>query len=158
MKFRIYLRRYGKLITLYKLHRTKKGLYVFRSVGKDYVSYHEDGRYWIRFLGEKTTKKIREPLSSFTGIESLFTSCHTFLAPMPDDLDETEVLIKAEDIVLEMEGDVCIEIILSGSKVELPELPERLNRTIYIKENWKPLVIIEAFQAVGNIFPQYRYP
>jgi hypothetical protein len=63
---------------------------------------------------------------------------------MPDDLNEAEGLIKVEDIVLELEGNFCVEIILSESRVELPELPERLNRAVFFKENWGPLLTIEA--------------
>jgi hypothetical protein len=158
MRFRIYLRRFGKLIKLYKLHRNRAGLYIFSFRNKDYVSYHEDGKYWIRSQGTRFVKKLRQPLSSFKGAETLFTSLVTILAPMPDDLNEAEGLIKVEDIVLELEGNFCVEIILSESRVELPELPARLNRAVFFKENWGPLLTIEAFQMEGNAFPIERYP
>ena len=59
LRFNIYLRRFGKLAKLYKFHRNASGLYVWSRQSKDYISYHEDGRYWIRRLGNKTVKKIR---------------------------------------------------------------------------------------------------
>src|ERR1700746_1725623 len=130
MKFKIYLRRFGKLIKLYKLHITNEGLYIIssKSLGSgDHISYHEDGKFWAKFLGRRTIKKLRQPLSLFTGSESLLSAFWTVLGPLADDLNEAEVNLKPEDIVLELEGSFGIEISLSETKVELPELPDRLN-------------------------------
>jgi len=158
MKFRIYLWRFGKLIKLYKLHRTNTGLYIFSFRSKDYVSYHEDGKYWIRSQGRKVVKKIRQPLSSFKGMETLERSIGTILGPMPWDRDENPQHLQPEDIVIDLDGIIGIEIIISDNAITLPTLPERLNSITYIKQCRPPFLIIEVFQIASNMLQPSRFP
>lgn len=157
MKFRIYLRRFGQLIALRKLSRTSGGLYIVPGRSGDYVSYHEDGKYWIRSRGIRFVKKIRQPLSTFAGIETLSVTTINVSGPMPDDLNERDVSLKGEDVVLDFPGSFCVEIILSENVIQLPELPERGGARVFAKD-WKPNVIVEAFELAGNVFPTDRYP
>jgi hypothetical protein len=83
VKFKIYLRRFGKLIPLEKLSRTSRGLYFISPRSRDYISYHEDGKYWIRSQEKRFVKKIRQPLSTFQGIETLSTARIKFLVRCP---------------------------------------------------------------------------
>ena len=76
---------------------------------------------------------------------------------MPGDPDEADVSLKKEDIVIDFAGSFCIEIILSDSVIRLPELPERVNTRVFVK-NWKPVIIVEAFELTGNAFSPDRYP
>jgi hypothetical protein len=158
MKFRIYLRRFGKLIKLYKLHRTNAGLYIFSFRSKDYVSYHEDGKYWIRSQGRIFVKKIRQPLSSFKGMETLQGCVGTILEPMPWDRDENSQHLQSDDIVINLDGDIGLEIIISETAITLPTLPERLNSITYIKECRPPFLIKEAFQIASNMLQPSRFP
>jgi len=157
VNFKIYLRRFGKLIVLEKISRTAGGLHFISPRSKDYITYHEDGKYWVRSQGRHFVKKIRQPLSTFVGIETLSTGRISILGPMPDDRDEADVSPRTEDFVVDFTGTFCTEIILAESVVQLPELPERLNTRILVK-NWKPVVIVEAFQIDGNAYSAERYP
>lgn len=157
MKFKIYLRRFGKLIAIEKLSRTSGGLYFVSPNSRDYISYHEDGKYWIRSQGTRFVKKIRQPLSTFTGSETLSMGMISVIGPMPDDRDEADVLLRTEDIVIDFAGTFYIEIILSESAIRLPELPERMDSRVFVKIS-KPVITVEAFQLPNNVFPADRYP
>jgi hypothetical protein len=157
VSFKIYLRRFGKLIALQKLSRTSGGLYFISPRSLDHISYHEDGKYWVRSQEKLLVKKLRQPLSTFTGIETLQRSTIHVFGPMPDDPDESTVQLKKEDIVIDCAGGFCIEIILSETLPLLPELPERMNARVFVK-NWKPIITVEAFELPGNVFPVDRYP
>jgi hypothetical protein len=157
VNFKIYLRRFGKLIVLEKISRTSRGLYFVSPRSRDHISYHEDGKYWIQSQGKYPVKKIRQPLSTFAGIETFSMAWISAFGPMPDDRDEADVTLKKEDLVIDFTGDFCIEIILSESIVRLPELPERINTRVFVK-NWKPVITVEAFELPGNAFSADRYP
>jgi hypothetical protein len=164
--FKIYLRRFGKLIALEKLSRTSKGLYfISPRGGGDHITYHEDGKWWVqrrqKLLGwnERFVKKIRQPLFSFAGIETLSTARLNVFGPMPDDPDEAEVRQKKEDIVIDFAATTFgIETILSDRIVQLPQLPERVNPRVFVKD-WKPFIIIETFELADNSLPLVdRFP
>jgi hypothetical protein len=157
VKFKIYLRRFGKLIALQKLSRTSGGLYFVSPRSRDYVSYHEDGKYWIRSRGNRFVKKIRQPLSTFSGIETLSTAIINVFGPMPDDRDEADVSLRKEDLVIDFSGNFCIEMLLSETVIRLPELPERMNSRVFVI-NSKPVITVEAFELAANVFPGERYP
>jgi hypothetical protein len=157
MKFKIYLRRFGKLIALQKLSRTSGGLYFISPKTEGYISYHEDGKYWIRSHGKRFVKKIRQPLSTFAGTETLSVALINVFGPMPEDRDEAVVLLKQEDLVIDFAGSFCIEIILSECVIPLPELSDRINARVFIK-NSRPVIIVEAFELPGSVFPVDRYP
>jgi hypothetical protein len=157
VNFKVYLRRFGKLIPIEKLSRTSGGLYFVSPRSQDYISYHEDGKYWVRSQGKHFVKKIRQPLSSFAGIETLSMGRINVFGPMPDDRDEADVPLKKEDLVIDFVGSFCIEIILSESVIQLPELSERINTRVFIK-NWKPVITIEAFELAGVASSPDRYP
>jgi len=108
-------------------------------------------------MGRKTVKKIRQPLLSFKGAETLSVSVNTVLAPMPDDRDEGQVHVMPEDIVLDLQGNFAIEVILSAERLELLPLPQRLNSVVYIKDSVSPVIIIEAFPMSDNVFPVDRF-
>ena len=161
MEFRIYLRRFGKLIVIEKLSRTSQGLYFISPKSppkiRDHISYHEDGKYWVRSQGRPFVKKIRQPLSTFAGIETISMGMIGVFGPMPDDRDEADVPIRREDIVIDFAGRFCIEIMLSDSVVQLPASPERINARVFVR-HWKPIVTVEAFELAGNSFSGDRYP
>jgi hypothetical protein len=77
--------------------------------------------------------------------------------PMPDDPDEIDVRLRKEDIVIDLEGTFCLEIILAEQDTPLPKLADRLNAIVHVK-NWQPFIFVEAFQRVDNSFPLDRYP
>jgi hypothetical protein len=157
VNFKIYLRRFGKLITIEKLNRSSRGLYFISPRSLDYITYHEDGKYWLRSQGKRLVKKIRQPLSTFAGMETLSMARINVFGPMPDDPDETNVAVKTEDIVIDFAGSFCIETILSEHVIQLPELPERVNSKVFVK-NWNPVFTIEAFQLADGVFSADRYP
>ena len=157
MRFNVYLPRFGKLIKLYKIHRGGRGLYIWSHRSRDYISYHEDGKYWMRFRGKKTVKKIRQPLSAFNGAETISVAVTTILAPGPYDEDESVVRVMPEDIVIDFAGNFGVEIILSAERIDLPQLPQRPNRIVHIKDSQVPVIIIEAFEILDNVFPFERY-
>ncbi len=147
------------MIRLYKFSRTKQGLYIIYrgSHGNDYITYHEDGRYWIRnFKGEKHVKKLRQPLSNFRGVESLRSAGVLIVSPIPGDQDENQVVIGPEDIVVERNCPFFIEIMLSESSIELPSLPNRTNSAVYFRGS-APRIVIEIYENVGPTFPDIRY-
>jgi hypothetical protein len=162
VKFRIYLRRFGKLIRTVSSIAVQVGLYVLRDgrgYSGSYDTYHEDGKFWSRVGGIKAVKYIRQPLSSFVGVETLSSGVLTVWGPMPNDRDESEVTVKPGDIVIDLEGRVGLEVILSSSvHVPLPDLPERRNSTAYVEQDWYPVLIVEVFEPLGNSFPVGRYP
>jgi hypothetical protein len=160
MEFRIYLRKFGKLLRLYKLSRTTRGFYFFYgSKGEnDYVTYHEDGKYWIRrYDGQKAVKRLRQPLSSFSGTVTLVCSFITVNGPTVDALEENEVLLRQEDIIVEREGSFGIEVILTENHIQLPNLLERPNSFVYVKGQFQPIIIVEVYDLVGNIIQPPRY-
>ena len=157
MNFKIYLRRFGKPIALEKLSRTSGGLYFVSPMGGDHVSYHEDGKYWVRSQGKRFLKKIRQPLSTFAGIETLSMATINVFGPMPNDRNEADVVLKEEDLVIDFVGSFYFEIILSESVIQLPELPDRIGSRVFVK-NSKPIITVEAFQLAENASPVDRYP
>jgi hypothetical protein len=158
MKFRIYLRRFGRLIRVYKFHRNANGLYMFSFMGSDnYVTYHQDGKYWIRARGAKLVKKLRQPLGSFRGRETLALSAATFLAAPPHSVEDRPSVLRPSDMVIDLSGPFCVEIILSEDDAALPPLSDRLNSTSYVR-NGSPFILVEVFQSVSNVFPWNRYP
>jgi hypothetical protein len=157
MRFRIYLRRFGKLIKLYELKRTSAGLYIFNGHSPNYVTYHDDGKYWIRMAGKKLSKYTRQPLTSFHGAETLSTSMSSVWGSTDLDLDETQVTVRPGDIVIDRDGSFCIELMLSADPIELPETPERMNRAVYAKDDWRPRVIVEVFDPADHA-PTSRFP
>ena len=158
MHFKIYLRRFGKLIALQKISRTTGGIYfISPRSSSDYVSYHEDGKYWVRSRGKRFIKKLRQPLSSFVGVETLSSGVFNIWAPMPDDRDESAVSVKHDDVVVDFASTFGIEIILSEKEIQLPNLAGRLHGRVHIKES-KPLIIVEVFEFGGQPFLTDRYP
>lgn len=162
MTVRIYLRRFGRVVRLYKLKRTKKGIYLFAGTAprpKTYISYHDDGHWWSRFEGVKNLKMLRAPLSSFKGQETLSISVRSIYATMPWDLDEASQLGRSDDIVLDLDGRVGLEIALTDdSSLTLPALPGRSDSTIFVKEWTPPFLLVEGFKLEGNMFPIPRFP
>jgi hypothetical protein len=158
MHFKIYLRRFGKLIALQKISRTSGGMYfISPRSSDDYVSYHEDGKYWVRSQGKRFVKKLRQPLSTFVGTETLSSGIFNCLGPMPDDRDETEVSVKPDDLIVDFRGSFGIEIILSKNMIQLLDLPGRINNRVFVEDS-KPLIIVEAFEFQGAPFLTDRYP
>ena len=158
MRFSVYLRRFGKLIKLYKLHRSASGLYMWSHQSSDYVSYHDDGRYWIRSRGRRTVKKLRQPLNGFRGEETLSQSVNMFYAPSPQHEDEGRVPVGPDDIVLELNQTLVVEIILSAGVLNLPPDPQRPNSVVHVRDSVAPVITVEAFSMVGNVFPSQRFP
>jgi hypothetical protein len=157
LRFNIYLRRFGKLAKLYKVHRNASGLYLWSRQSNDYISYHEDRRYWIRFLGNKTVKKLRQRLSDSRGEETLSVSYNMVVAPMPQDKDEGLVRILPEDIVLDMNGHFAVEIILSAGRLNLLPDPQRPDSLVYVRDSISPVIIVEAFQVRDNVLSFERF-
>jgi hypothetical protein len=158
MRLSIYLRRFGTLIKLYRLHRSPAGLYVWSLQSPDYISWHEDGRYWIRFRGRKTVKKLRQPLRDFKGAETLSLSVNTFLAARPFDKAEGQVQLRPEEIVLALDGCFAVEVMLSESPLSLSSRPERLNAVVHARDTVHPIITVEAFPLSNNVFPSERFP
>jgi hypothetical protein len=158
MHFKIYVRRFGKVIALQKISRTSGGIYfISPRSSSDYVSYHEDGKYWVRSQGKRYIKKLRQPLSNFVGIETLSSGVFNIWGSMPDDRDEAAVSVKPEDVVVDFPSTFGIEIILSEKEIHLPDLAGRLHSRVYIKES-KPLIIVEVFEFDVQPFLTDRYP
>lgn len=159
MKFRVFLRKSGQLHQLEKFSRTSKGLYV---IGRgnpfnDYISYHSDGRYWVRVNGQKFIKKLRQPLDGFKGAETIMSFVGVVFKPMPDDPPDTEGEIKSEDIVFERHSRFGMEVILSDGPVELPPLLERTNSLVFRKPQMTPVLTIEVFDLPGPPLLRERF-
>jgi hypothetical protein len=166
-KFRVYLRRDGLLVELHNIARTPTGLYfnqtrymfgntVSRSPSSS--TYHEDGKLWSKgLLGRDMAKHLNQPLSGFKGQFSLSTSINTVLNPRGG-LTPNQANLRPGDIVFERLGTFGTEIILSESVIELPELPDRPNRTVYVKDQIFPVIIIEVFGRPSPAVPSPRFP
>jgi hypothetical protein len=78
---------------------------------------------------------------------------------MPDDHDEAAVHRKKEDVVIDSPGSFCIEIILAESAIRLPELSERVNPRVFVK-NWKPAIMSRrlSWPAMSCRFIDIRLP
>ncbi|NUN11781.1 hypothetical protein HUU53_04005 [Candidatus Micrarchaeota archaeon] len=113
MKFNIYLKKFGKMIRLYRIERKKSGLYVIPGgvFGKSYISYHEDGKSWNRLQGKIITKFKGTPLSQIIDEVTILNGPHSINAPFPWDKDEADVKISPEDIVIEKSGVFFIEVV-----------------------------------------------
>jgi hypothetical protein len=157
MRFKIYIRRFGKLHPMGKLHRGANGLYLLSRNPNTYASYHEDGKYWMRVDGRMVLKKLREPLNAFSGAETVQLS-YTFLDDgSPIAVDPTSVRLQPDDIVLDHGGIVGVELILSGKPLKFGALPDRLDSLVFTKR-CSPLVTIEAFTLAGTTFSRPRFP
>ena len=51
-----------------------------------------------------------------------------------------------------------MEIILSEKRLDLTEMPERLNAITFVKEEVFPVITIEVFDQESNVLPKERYP
>jgi hypothetical protein len=103
IKFKIYLHRFGRLVQLYFQNRNKNGRFMFDSRIANHTSFHEGGRYWMSYGNSKLIKKLRQPLSSFKGQETLSGSVFTILAPKPRDVEEESCRLKSEDYVIDFD-------------------------------------------------------
>jgi hypothetical protein len=139
-----------------QFHRNDQGLYVLSRDPRTRTSYHEDGKYWTRVDGKMVVKMVREPLSAFTGAETLLFTYIILDDRSPIAVDPAAVRLKREDIVLDHAGIVGLEPILSDQPLQLPPLPDRLDQRVFVKA-CKPLLIIEAFTVVNNALPGPRF-
>ena len=158
MHFKISLKRFSKLIFLLKVSRTKGGLYlIWAGPDESHVSYHEDGKYWVRSRGAKVIKKLRQPLSSFVGAETLSSGVYSHFGPMPDDRDESATAIRSNDVVIDYPATFGMEIILTDAAIHLPEVAGRKNSRVFVMES-RPLIIVEAFEFQDRPFLSDRFP
>jgi hypothetical protein len=146
MKFKVYAKRHGRLVTLWDVRRTPTGLYFHGSRGPSYMSYHEDGAYWTRSGHTKMAKKRRTPLAELKGAYTLSTGTFAILAPMPTDPIADGVQLRNEDIVVEYPGIFRAEVILSDAVPTLEPIPSRANTQVFIIENIAPIVTFEFFE------------
>src|SRR6266487_1574892 len=125
LKFSVYAKKQDRLVRLFEINRTPTGLYFndVRGSSPSYVTYHEDGAYWVRVRRIKAVKKRREPLASLTGAYTLSTMLANIYAPMPNDRRADDAQIRTEDIVVEYPGNFGVEVILSDKEIELEPLP-----------------------------------
>ncbi len=63
-----------------------------------------------------------------------------------------------EDIVLDLEGNFAVEVILSAGRLELAPHPQRSNGVVHVKDSVSPVITVEAFPMVDNVFPLDRFP
>lgn len=158
MRFSIYLRRFGKLIKLYRLHRSPTGLYIWASQSSNYTSWHEDGRYWIRSRGRRHVKKLQQPLIGFKGTESLCLSTQMITGPWLRDKADGQVKVRPEDIVFEIDGHFAIEIILSEDPPILAPLLERASSIVFVRDTVRPIITVEVFPITSGVLPPMRFP
>src|SRR5206468_10495677 len=139
MKFRVYVRRDNRLRELYRIKRTKTGLYFNEvydamkaggaklSAGST-STYHEDGRSWEKLMGSRNDQKvINPPLADFSGALTLRTMICTISSMGWNSRPEDQVALRPEDVVCERTGVFGIEVILSDKALDLPTLPDRPN-------------------------------
>lgn len=101
-------------------------------------------------------KGRRQPLSAFRGVETIFLS-HVSVVRTPDHVKHAMAL-GPDDITLDRTSDFGIEILLAESLVELPVLPDRPNRELYVKDSVTPLVLVEVFDMLDRNMRRERYP
>jgi len=159
LKFRIYMPGRSGLVVVQSVNRTPTGLYFNRLFGgrASHQTYHEDGKRWSQGILDRNSCKILDtPLSSFTGTRTLVSMVcvRNHREPHPD---ERKVNLRPEDIVLNDSAIVGYELILSDGKVDLPIMPNRANRHVYVKDSVFPLIIIEAYDPIVPIMSE-RYP
>jgi hypothetical protein len=166
-KFRVYLRRDGWLVEMHNIARTPTGLYfnqtrytfgntVSRSPSSS--TYHEDGKRWSKGLLDRNMAKcLDQPLSGFKGQFSLSTSITTVLNPQGG-LTPEQANLRANDIVFERQGTFGTEMMLSDAVIDLPGLPDRPNRTVYVKDQIFPVIIFEVFDRPSPAVPSPRFP
>jgi len=158
MKFKVYAKKQGRLVTLWDVRRTPTGLYFHGSHGPSYMSYHQDGAYWTRSGHTKMAKKRRTPLAELKGAYTLSTGTFTILAPMPTDPIADSVQLRSEDIVVEYPGIFGAEVILSDIVPTLEAIPSRANTQVFTKQNVAPIVRFEFFENPANELQIGRYP
>lgn len=159
MKFKVYVQRQGRLITLWDARRTRTGLYFHGLHGHDsYMTYHENGEYWIRSGRTKMVKKRRPPLADLKGAYTLSTGTFTILAPQPSDRVVESTQLRGEDIVVEYSGIFGAEVILSDSPLQLEAIPSRVNSQLFVKANLAPVITFEFFENPTNVLPSNRFP
>ena len=173
LKFSIYRRMDGRLQELFKISRTPTGLYfnpvhdpmkaTMRADGPVLPpyswTYHEDGKSWDKRgrTHGALRKTLETPLSSFSGSRTITTLCSTggggWIHPR-----ETAVEVLPADIVLDRGSPFGLEIILSDTVVNLDPQSDRLNPTVYVKDEVFPVIIVEVFDLALPTFPRYRFP
>lgn len=152
----IYFKTGDEYYRYYKLELRKNGFYlVDNSQRGNHFSYHTDGTCFYHYFGTRNTKKIRRPLSEFTGIESL--SCVNILLLDATTLETKRPQIKAEDFIIERQAPFCFELILSEKPFELPDLPTRINSKSHQKKLGHIYVTVEVFENASNYLMDTRY-
>jgi hypothetical protein len=165
LSFRIYLRRDGRILRLFKISRTSHGLYTMfaphagmPNYRPDHRTYHEDGKCFDRLGGRIIDRKQKQPLAGFTGAETQLMAVHMFLTITPEDLQDEPGVAKPKDIVLDLRCPFAVEMIISEQPLQLAEIPTRLNRVVRDYTSVRPIITIEAFEMADNIMPSDRYP
>ena len=148
----------GAFLILNNKSENKTGLYLHPFGYRPHFTYHEDGKTWYRtplLAGHPdfNIKKQREPLDQFEGPESLIShNILDFKSRSPQ-----KYMVKPEDVIINLEPPFCFEIILSGKEITLPSMEDRPNSIIFIKKDFSPLIIIEAFNQIDRRLVEQRF-
>jgi hypothetical protein len=120
-------------------------------------TYHEDGRYWDKFLGDRNNRKVRNPpLSNFSGA----LTPRTLVCPMVDmrlHRQEGAVSLRADDVIFERDVTFGVEVILAEEVLILPPLTGRVHSATYVKDQLSPVIMIEVFDLASNVLPLPRF-
>jgi hypothetical protein len=120
-------------------------------------TYHEDGGSWEKFLGDRNSRKVRNPpLSDFSGALTL----RTLVCPMVDmslHRQEGAVSLRADDVIFERDVTFGVEVILAEKVLVLPPLTDRVHSVTYIKDQLSPVIMIEVFDLASNVLPLPRF-
>lgn len=158
MKFKVFVKRRGKLFTLWDIQRTPTGLYFHdRTNPKSYMTYHEDGAYWDRSGRARIVKKRRPPLADLKGTYTLSTATFNILAPLPTDRVAEGVQLRSNDIVVEYPGIFGAEVILSDQVQQLEPMSSRVNSKVFPVQ-YMPIIMFEFFDNPTNTMPAARFP
>ncbi len=157
MKFNIYFTSNNELVKLYAINRSLSGLYLMPFGNWPHFSYHNSGETHYRHPalvnGNLNTKRQRVPLQEFIGPESITS----FNVLNFSSRSSKGFKVKKEDIVIDLEPPFCVEIILTSKELVLPEMADRKNSRLYLKTNFSPMIIVEAFNLPNRQLIDQRF-
>jgi hypothetical protein len=165
LKLDIYYRRNGRLVNLYRINRTPTGLYLNAAKhplaasgsarkGDSSLSYHEDGRWWIKHDGRRDPKRLETPLSAFRDARTISTTWCTILDASSNPL-ESEIQVRPQDIIIDRPDRFGVEIILCDRAIVLPDEPTRPNSTTYTFNQISPVILVEVFDFKQVSVPRF---
>jgi hypothetical protein len=154
MKIKVLLATSDGFRRLYSISESTGGLYVHESGSSgDHFSYHNDGTCFYHSFGNRTMKKVRDPIIGFTGIETLRVSAILINSGEP----EKTYTRSANDIVLRHTAPFWLDMAISDSENSWTPSEGHLNSEFFVRKISYLWFLFEAYSKADAVMEQFKF-